>query len=308
MKTERLVGITMCLLARKRVSAQALAAQFEVSLRTIYRDMEAIGMAGIPVRAVPGVGGGFEILPSFKLDHTVFSSADLAALLAGLSGLSALTQRRVPAEVLAKLRRLMPEEEADAITAEAARLRIDVRPWLACGSTPPYPETVQTALREQRLLAFSYTDHRGNVNVRSVEPYQLIWKSGCWYLYGYCRLREDFRLFRLSRMTGLRLCAETFAPRAHPEPTLELATPPDAEPVRLRIRRDAAEQILDFCSRECFTPDGAAHDIVEFPFVGNDYAYGRLLSLGTACECLSPPHIRAELRRRALEIAAQYAE
>lgn len=88
MKIDRLVSIIMTLLDRERIGARELADTFEVSPRTIYRDIEAINLAGIPIRSVSGVGGGFEIMPEYKLDNKVFSTADLSAILMGLSSLS----------------------------------------------------------------------------------------------------------------------------------------------------------------------------------------------------------------------------
>ena len=108
MKADRLVSIIMILLEKKRVGAQELADLFEVSPRTIYRDMEAISMAGIPVRSISGVGGGFEIMPGYKVDQKVFSADDLSALLMGLSNLSGMIRCDELVNALAKDRSIIP--------------------------------------------------------------------------------------------------------------------------------------------------------------------------------------------------------
>ena len=132
MKADRLVGIIMTLLDKQRVSAQALADTFEVSLRTIYRDMDAISAAGIPIRAAPGVGGGFEIMPGYQVDKTVFSADDLAALLSGLSSLSSMVPGSEPANALAKVRRFLPAGRAGEIELKQTRSAwIAVRGWAA---------------------------------------------------------------------------------------------------------------------------------------------------------------------------------
>ena len=310
MRVDRLVSIIMTLLDKQRVSAQSLADTFEVSLRTIYRDMDAISAAGIPIRSTPGAGGGFEIMPGYQVDKTVFSADDLAALLSGLSSLSSMVPGREPANALAKVRRFLPAGRAREIELKADQIRVDLSPWTASRNTGPYLEIIQTALRESRPVSFRYIDRRGNGTARTVEPYQLVLKGSQWYVQGYCRYRSDFRLFRLSRMIGLELCRDTFVPRAFPKPVLDIA---DAvEPlwtnIRLRIHRSVMDRVLDLCGYECFTPDGPEHFIVRFPFIDRDYYYDMLLSLGDRCECLGPPEVREKLRRRVRSIAALYDE
>ena len=108
MKVDRLVSIIMILLEKKRIGAQELADRFEVSPRTIYRDIDAINMAGIPVRSTSGVGGGFEIMPEYKMDKRVFSTAELSALLMGLSSLSGMVRGEELLSALAKVRSFIP--------------------------------------------------------------------------------------------------------------------------------------------------------------------------------------------------------
>ena len=125
MKTDRLVSIIMMLLDKERVSAQELADRFEVSPRTIYRDIETINMAGIPVRSTPGVGGGFEIMQEYKLDKNVFSAADLSAILMGLSSLSGMVRGNELVNALAKVRRFIPADRAKEIELRANQIYID---------------------------------------------------------------------------------------------------------------------------------------------------------------------------------------
>ena len=110
MKVDRLVSIIMILLDKKRIGAQELADLFEVSPRTIYRDIDAINMAGIPVCSIPGVGGGFEIMQEYKMDKKVFSADDLSALLMGLSSLSNIVRGDELVHALAKVRSFIPAD------------------------------------------------------------------------------------------------------------------------------------------------------------------------------------------------------
>lgn len=308
MKVDRLVSMIMLLLEKRRIGAQELAEQFEVSPRTIYRDIDAISMAGIPVRSVPGVGGGFEIMPGYKLDQTVFSTAELSTLLTGLSGLSGMLHGEELANALAKIKSFIPAESAKDVACRANQIRIDLSPWMGCRNLKPYLEVIKTALQESRLLTFAYADQRGNQTVRTVEPYQLVLKGSHWYLQGYCRLRDDDRLFKLSRMSDLQMKEETFAPRADQKPIPDFGDASDAAQVkiRLRIHRSVMDRVLDFCPFEDFSADGAEYYAVDFPFIENDYNYNFLLGLGDRCECLAPERVRAEMRRRIRKIAALY--
>ena len=308
MKIDRLVGIIMILLDKKRIGAQELAAVFEVSPRTIYRDIDTINMAGIPVRSTSGVGGGFEIMKEYKLDKKVFSTADLSALLMGLSSLSGMIRGDELVHALAKVKSFIPADRAKDIELKANQIHIDLSPWMGNGNVQPYLEMIQTALRDSRLLSFEYADRYGNKTARTAEPYQLVLKSSHWYFQGYCHKREDFRLFRLSRMAKLQVREETFAPRNFQKPILDFSETLQTlqTKIKIRIHRSVMDRALDFCTYEDVLPDGDAHYQVRFPFIENDYYYNILLGFGDQCECLEPPHIRAELKRRIQDMAAIY--
>ena len=173
MKVDRLVSIIMILLDKKRIGAQELADMFEVSSRTIYRDIDAINMAGIPVRSTSGVGGGFEIMQNYKVDSKVFSTADLSAILMGLSSISNMIQGNELVNDLAKVKSFIPADRAKDIELKANQISIDLSPWMVNRNIQPYLEIIKTALQESKLLSFEYADRFGKT-VRTSEPYQLI--------------------------------------------------------------------------------------------------------------------------------------
>ena len=308
MKIDRLVSIIMILLDKERIGAQELADMFEVSPRTIYRDIEAINMAGIPVRGASGVGGGFEIMQKYKLDKNVFSTADLSAILMGLSNLSNVMRGDELVNALAKVKSFIPADRAKDIELKANQICIDLSPWMGNRNIQPYFESIKTALQESRLLTFEYVAHHGNKTTRTVEPYQLVLKSSHWYLQGYCHKRNDFRLFRLSRMSSLQMQEETFTPRDYEKPILDLANILETmqTEIKIRIHKSVMDRVLDYCTYEHFLPDGDDHYIVRFPFIENEYFYDILLGFGDKCECLEPPHIRTEIKRRIHDIASLY--
>ena len=308
MKVDRLVSIIMILLEKERIGAQELADMFEVSPRTIYRDIDTINMAGIPVRSTSGVGGGFEIMKKYKIDKKVFSTSDLSVILMGLSGLSNVIRGNELVNALAKVKSVIPADRAKDIELKANQICIDLSPWMGNRNIQPYLDIIKTALQENRLISFEYVALHGNKTTRTVEPYLLVLKSGHWYFQGYCYKRNDFRLFRLSRMSNLQMETETFTPRDYPKPQLEIADILATMQIKIKIRihKSIMDRVLDYCPYEDFSPDGDEHYIVRFPFIENDYYYDILFSFGDKCECLEPLHIRTEMKRRIHDIAALY--
>ncbi|TLG72121.1 helix-turn-helix transcriptional regulator [Culicoidibacter larvae] len=308
MKVDRLVSIIMLLMDKKRVSAHELAEQFEVSPRTIYRDIDSINMAGVPIMATPGVSGGIEIMPNYKLDNKVFSLADLSAILIGLASVANMTRATELNNAIAKVKNLIPPEKAKEIEVKANQIYIDLSPWMSNENMQPYLAIIKTALQENKLLSFDYTDRYGNKTARTAEPYQLVLKGNQWYWQGYCNQRNDYRLFRLSRMSDLQLQEQTFTPRDYQKPQLDftdiLATMQTK--ITLRIHKSISEQVLDYCTYDHFTPDGDEHYIVSFPFIENDYYYNILFGFGNKCICIEPSHVRSEMKRRINEMTTLY--
>ncbi len=281
---------------------------FEVSLRTIYRDIDTINRAGIPVLSTPGVGGGFEIMQEYKLDKKVFSTADLSAILMGLSSLSSMIRGDELVNALAKVKSFIPTERAKDITLKANQICIDMSPWMGNRNVQPYLKILRTALQESKLLSFTYADRYGNRTTRTAEPYQLVLKSSHWYWQGYCHTRNDFRLFKLARTANLQILEETFTPRENPKPQLDITDMVETlqTEIRIRIHRSVMDRVLEYCTYDHFSPDGEEHYLVGFPFIENDYYYNILFGFGDACECLGPLHIRTEIKRRIHAMATLY--
>lgn len=308
MKIDRLISIIMILLKKERIGAQELADMFEVSLRTIYRDIDAINMAGIPIRSISGVGGGFEIMQNYKIEKNVFSTADLSAILMGLTSLSDIVRGDELINALAKVKSFIPADRAKDIEVRASQIRIDLSAWMGNRNIQLHLEMIKTALQESRLLSFEYIAHHGNRTTRTVEPYQLVLKNSHWYFQGYCYKRNDFRLFRLSRISNLQIEKETFMPRDFPKISLDYEEIFETVPIRikLRIHKSVMDRVLDYCSYEYFSPVDDEYYIVDFPFIENDYNYDILLGFGSKCECLEPLRIRTEMKRKIHDLAAIY--
>lgn len=292
----------------KKIRAKSLADKFEVSTRTIYRDIEAIMLAGIPVNSTSGVGGGFEIMEMYKLDKNTFSEEDLITLLVGISSIPTAMKHNNFINTHTKIKSLIPTDKVKTTLLQTEQFHIDFSRWMGSRTLEPYLDIIKLALQKSQLLSFDYINHHGEKTKRQVEPYQLILKSSQWYFQGFCYERKDFRVFKLSRIMNLQLEELRFMPKEHPRPLLDTTEILDKLQItiKLQIHESIMERILDYCDYNNFTKVSKHHYIVDFPFIENDYYYGLLLSFGDQCECLGPLHIRNELKTKIASLGSIY--
>ena len=196
MKIDRLIGILSILLQEDKVTAPKLAEKFEVSRRTINRDIEDLCKAGIPVITFPGAGGGISIMDGYKLDRTLLSSKDMRMIMAGLRSLDSVSGSHYYRQLMDKIK----VGSSDYVSGSEDIL-IDLSSWNR-DSLSPKIELIQDAIELGKILKFRYYAPSGNTE-RKIEPYFLIFKWSSWYVYGYCLLRSDYRLFKLNRMVNI---------------------------------------------------------------------------------------------------------
>lgn len=299
----------MILMDKKRISAKELADMFEVSTRTIYRDIEAISIAGIPVNSTSGVGGGFEIMENYKIDKATFLEGDITTLLIGMSNLPNVIKNWGYSNTLAKIKNLIPEEKSDTIHSKSEQICIDFSHWTWNRNVELDLDIIKIALQENKLLSFEYINHKGEQTRRQVEPYQLVLKSSQWYLQSFCLMRNDYRLFKLTRILNLKANEINFIPKSYKRPFLDTAEIllKRQVTIKLRIHKSIMERVLDYCDYRSFLLDDDNHYIVNFPFIENDYHYGIILSFGTQCECLYPPQVRSKLKDKIDSLVKLYS-
>lgn len=264
MKIDRLISIIMVLMERDMIGAAELAKMFEVSLRTIYRDVEALGKAGIPIVSSTGPGGGIGIMDSYKMEKRLFSASDITALLMGLGHLQSSLPSDKMVNTLAKVRGMIPEEEFRQLEMRANQIKIDLSPWHGKGILPQTLETIRLALVLQRVIRFRYGTRKQEESTRDVEPCRLLLKDMNWYLQGYCRMRQDYRTFKLLRMHDLCLLDETFELRDLPIEQLNHFSfdSETKEEVKLRIDGTVWEEMVADFGEESLVPDGDGYFIV----------------------------------------------
>lgn len=300
MKIDRLISIIMVLLERKKISATKLAEMFEVSPRTIYRDIEAISLAGIPIVSYPGANGGIGIMEEYKIDKKLFTTSDITTLLIGLGSISSTLSSEEIVNTLAKVKGMVPAEQIRDIELRSNQIAVDLTPWRTNKNLKPNLEKIKKALNESKYLSFRYSDNSGKTTFRKIEPYQLVLKGTNWYLNGYCTSRQDFRLFKLSRISSLEITDETFSSREFEPRQLDGSGWIDNRVITVKLLVDESlrERMIEQCGEENIMSYESNKLLVASPFIEDDYGYNMLLSLGDKCECLEPPNVREELIRR----------
>lgn len=304
MKIDRLISIIMVLLNCEKMSATKLANRFEVSPRTIYRDIEVIEKAGIPIFTTTGSEGGIGILPEFKIDKSLFTRSDIQTILMGLSSVSTALPLKELTGTLEKVKNLLPEKQI----IKANQIAIDLTAWMGNKSLLLLIEQIKQSLKESRLLQFSYCNNNGIISNRQVEPYQLVLKETHWYLQAYCLEKQDFRIFKLFRISNLVIDTTSFIPRAFSPKPLDGGDWINHKliPIQLLVDASLYEKMMELCGEEQIKPLGKNAFLVDFMFVPDDYGYNILLGFGPKCECVGPIEIRAELVNRIEALASRY--
>ena len=297
MKMDRLIGILSILLQREKVTAPELAEQFEVSRRTIQRDIESLCRAGIPIATAQGARGGISIMEGYRVDRTVLTAPEMQAILAGLRSLDSVSGTRRYAQLMNKL-------AAGTLTPGSPHMLIDLASWYK-SSLPPKIELIQGAIERRRAIHFAYFSPREE-SVRTVEPYYLVFHWSTWYVWGWCRMRRHFRLFKLNRMTELTV-GEAFEPQPAPLPDLE---PERVFPVKYQVTVlfDPAcrWRLVEEYGADRFTvePDGRLRFTGGFPDAGSVLSW--VLTFGDKAELLEPDELREQLRDLTETLAHRY--
>ena len=298
MKIDRLIAIIMILLGHEKISAQNLAEMFEVSIRTIYRDLDTINQAGIPILSTSGPNGGVEILKTYNIEKRLFSTSDIATLLMGLGSIQCNIPSSEVVETLAKVKGMIPLEKQEELDFRANQIKIDVTPWLCSDNLSGEIELIKIALEQHQLLRFDYSDIRNQKSSREVEPYRLLLKGEEWYLQGYCLTREDFRTFKLLRMQNIYILEQTFEIRDFPFEKMDSVQFHDKTliPARLRIHENIRDSIISRFGKDCLTPDEAGYYIADVHLPVDSLTCAYILSFGNKCICLEPEELREKMR------------
>ena len=296
MQESRLFKIVYYLLDNGQATAPELAARFEVSVRTIYRDIDALSAAGIPIYAETGRNGGIRLMHDFVLDHAVLSGEEKQEILAALQSIH-VTQNIAESQTLQKLSALFHLSSENW-------LEIDFSRWGNQGFDREKFELLKTAVIHCRQIRIRYAGSDGMERERTVQPYKLVYKSKAWYLKAFCTEKQDMRTFKLNRILELTLLEESFVRRSFP------AEPEDSEIdcplVTLRFPKEMAYRVYDEFDESQIERQENGDLIAAARMPEGAWLVSFLLSFGTQVEILSPAHLREEIARQAEKIVEKY--
>lgn len=311
MKIDRLLAITVLLLNRGRLSAKELADRFEVSSKTIYRDMDTLCQAGIPIVAHQGITGGFEIMEHYMIDKYWLSAEEMSTLVTAVKGLSSALEDPQMGLLLEKIKALLRRVEqglGDEYRKEPVVM--DFQPWGQRQGLKPAVGLLKKAIHDKCRVQMEYIDAEGSVERRTIEPASLFLKGNVWYVQAFCLEREDFRLFRLSRMQAIKMLSEAYEPRPWPgKERLEWDSSwsnAREQETMLLFEAAARQRVADMFPPEQVTVNSDGSLRIQALYKLDEWFYGMILSFGNQVLIEQPCEAVEEVKRRARLIMQRY--
>ncbi len=302
MQIERLVQMIFYIADRKHVTAKELANRFQVSTRTIYRDIDTLTLSGIPVISAKGTGGGISLIDGYAIDKSLLSEEEQRNIYQGLQILKASKYPNAEA-ALSKI---------GAVFKNAAGhkwLEVDFSYWGSDEDTKIHISELQYSIINKHRIAFDYINTDLEKSGKVVEPLRLVFKSHAWYIIGYCLNRNEIRTFRMSRMKQIQIMPETFD-RELPQDyslTPEYKEELDVPLFKLKFDPRIAHRLYDEFQEDQFTICEDGSYLVTVRYQLNTWTFHYLLSFGQYVEILEPETAREMLKEKALEIARIYS-
>ncbi len=300
MKLNRLLEITTILLNKKTVTASELAKRFNVSTRTIYRDIDELSVSGVPVYATQGANGGISILEEYTVNRTALSNSEKESVLFALQTLQSTKYPEIDI-VLEKLGSIFRNTVTDWIS-------IDFSPWGANPNANNKFTDIKTAIMQNKVIEIDYINSNNQKSRRIIEPMRLIFKSQAWYLWGFCREKQDYRMFRISRIKRVEIGDETFDRyKVHNEREQSVNT--EEKPythVVLRFAEEVLYRLYDDFDDKLLHDNGDGTYTLEVDFPEDEWLYGYILSFGCFVKVIEPEHIRKIIKERSEKIIEFY--
>lgn len=300
MKIDRLIGIIILLLQRDKITAPELAERFEVSRRTINRDIEDICKAGIPLVTTQGYGGGISIADGYKIEKSFFTNDELQAVMTALKGIDSVAKDSYSAKIL------------DKLSAVDSRLNIDDTIIIDLASHYKEPltekiELIKMAIQSGNKISFNYHSEKGD-GVRIIEPYKIVFKWSSWYVFGYCIDRNDYRLFKLNRLSGLKVNLEHFDKREVPIDLLEFHDYFDTINFSLKALFESSEKyrLIDEYGTDSFNEISDGRLYFERDFVSYQNMREWVFSFGDKVTVLAPDKLRDDIILNAKNILVKH--
>lgn len=299
MKINRVFEILYILLNREKISSKELAEKFEVSVRTIYRDIEIISGAGIPIFMTQGKNGGISLLQNFTLNKQVLTENEKKDMLIAIQSLNSFNKESAKS-IFSKLSSLFGENQRDYI-------KIDYSGWE--NTIEKQFELSKEAILLNKRLSFNYISTKGEKTYREVEPYVLWFKSKAWYLKCFCLEINEIRLFRLSRITNIRILDENINLTKLDEAVLiEEKKQVHPEKIKIKLKIDSSQEyrVKDDFLEQDISYDNEKNLIVTLNVPENEWLYVYILSYGSFATVIEPEYIVENIKKRLQKNLSNY--
>jgi predicted DNA-binding transcriptional regulator YafY len=310
MKIDRLLSIVVILLNQDNVTAKELADRFEVSIRTIYRDIETINMSGIPIVSNQGRYGGFSILKNYKISHQLLTLDDMISIATALKNIGNFTQNKDVGLTIDKISNLVPEDKKEEFDYYFNEIIICDLPWGYRTNLKDKEKfrILYEKIVEEKLLNIEYRDSYEDITGRNIEPMSLVLKGFNWYVFAYCHLREDYRFFRLSRIYKIKLLEEKFIRREMSYEDFKERSNSNYNMVELVLKfsPEVSQRVADFFYEEDTIIEKNGCKIVKVSYPEDEWVYSMILSYGEYVEVVEPLHIKKIIKERARKIYEKY--
>ncbi len=289
MQESRLFKIVYYLLNKGQATAPELAEKFEVSVRTIYRDVDALSEAGIPVYAEAGRNGGIHLMKDFVLNKTVLSKQEKQEILTALQSIHSV-QNMGSSETLQKLSALFRLSSQNW-------LEVDFSRWGSRESDNKKFELLKSAVIHKKCMQIRYASSYEAISERVVHPYKLVYKARAWYLQAFCTVRQDWRTFRCNRILDLQILNESFPHREFPKSAESYEG--KADQITLYFPKEMTYRVYDEFDETQIQRQDNGDLIVSARMSADKWLVGFLLSFGTQVDVLSPAHLKNALAQQA---------
>lgn len=302
MKIDRVLGIVTILLKEQRVTATYLAEYFEVSTRTILRDLDDLLVAGIPIITTQGYDGGVSIDSSYNIDKTLFTIQEIQSIFQGLKGIDSISRSSHEQTLKNKL-----ALQDSNLFSQYDYMYINLSSYYK-ESLMPKIELLKEAITQNFIISFDYykQDHKQQ---RIVEPYFIVFEWSSWYLLAYCCEKQDFRLFKLNRMWNLEQSSDSFLTREIAKEALAYHSfYQDEIKVVAHFEEEAKHRLIDEYGMDCYVRNDENKLYFERFFHNEEYAFSWLMSYGSSVEVMKPEQLRNKIMEETKKILHRYKE
>ena len=308
MRIDRLLSITILMLNKERVTARELSEKFEVSIRTIYRDLDALLLAGIPVMSYQGNEGGYGLMDNYKIDRQLLSINEMLSILTSLQSINTSLEDKQYDSVIEKIKSLVPKEKKDDIDKQMEQIIIDFLPWGSNKRQKYNLSDIHRAIVSSKVIEFLYTNNKGERLIRRVEPMTLFFRGYGWYLFAYCMAKKDYRIFRLTRLKDLKILNTSFIRKNRSYKDITLPDGPPGKEIELQIKfsKQARVWIEDIFDYNEIDESSGSSLIVNTIVPEDDWIYPWILSFGDNAEIVEPEHIRNKIGEISKKIYKKY--